>query len=332
MKNRRYALLGLLLAGVVGLCWCTGRHVFRPLPPEPMYGGIVAPSAGKSGMDVFFDGGYQQPVYEVHPLGYWLTRQYVFPMGDGYGVLNSATYNPLPTALLNDSNAVPFLIKALRRDSWVGQAYYRKWLWPKLPAGMRAHLPNPPADNWQIRETTAGLLGRMGPLGKPAIPALGRALKEDESYNVRLMAAVALGYLGRGDKAAMAALKVGFQDTNLALRFVATNALISIDRATAAKTLRESTNWIVRRVATCAMIAMDLQTAIDALKGSEDEDIRKLAADTLANSGKGNAAAVAALAAALDDRGLSVRKAATNALLKIDPEAAAKAGVKTPPP
>jgi hypothetical protein len=328
---KRWSVLGgvLLAAAAGGVLWWTARYVFAPLPPEPTYVGLVTPpfSVDSQGFVV-----RPTPVYEVHPLSYWLTRRYRFPNGLGVsGVSSGPPPDPLPTSLLSDSNAVPFLIRALRREGWVGQAYYRNRLWPKLPPRIKAHLPTPPADNWHLRQNAAGLLGQMGTLAMPSIPALTRALKEDESIDVRVTAEIALGYLGRGDKAAEAALKVGFQDTNSELRFVVTNALISIDQATAAKTLRDTTNWVVRRVATRAMIAMNFQAAIDALKGSEDEDIRKLAAETLGTVGTGNAVAVAALAEALGDRDLSVRKAATNSLLQLDPEAAAKAREQMPP-
>ena len=55
------------------------------------------------------------------------------------------------------------------------------------------------------------------------------------------------------------------------------------------------------------------------------------AALALGYSGEGVNIAVTALTEALKDENSAVRRRATNALLKIDPEAATKAGVKVPP-
>jgi hypothetical protein len=101
-------------------------------------------------------------------------------------------------SLLADSNAVPFLIKALKRDSWIGAAVYRKQVWPKLPPAIQSHLPPPPpADIIWLRENAAKFLDRMGPMAEPAIPALIQALKEDDDLTVREFAAAALGNIGR---------------------------------------------------------------------------------------------------------------------------------------
>jgi hypothetical protein len=67
------------------------------------------------------------------------------------------------------------------------------------------------------------------------------------------------------------------------------------------------------------------------LNADEDFNIRKQAALALGNLGEGDGDAIPALTAALMDKYLTVRMAATNALRKIDPEVAAKAGVKPPP-
>jgi hypothetical protein len=259
MKNRLYLVCGVLLvaAALGGLLWWAGRYVLKPLPPEPIYGGLVETSTPKSEMDRFFGGGHPEPVYEVHPLGYWLTRRYNFPMGHGVIVTSSGPpRDPLPTNLLNDSNAVPFLIKALRRDSWVGQAYYRKWLWPKLPPRIKTHLPGPAADNPKVRENAAGFLSRMGPMAEPSIPALCRALKEDESHSVRQMAVVALGYLGNGDRQASAALQMELQETNRTVRFLTMYALISIDPAAAANALTAALRDSDREFRVLAMNAL----------------------------------------------------------------------------
>ena len=62
------------------------------------------------------------------------------------------------------------------------------------------------------------------------------------------------------------------------------------------------------------------------LKEDEVWLVRANAVAALGVVGKGDAAATAALTEALNDKQVIVRRSATNVLLKIDPEAAAKAG------
>ena len=133
------------------------------------------------------------------------------------------------------SNAVPFLIKALNRDSWVGAAYYRKCLWPKLPISMQKHLSPPPADDAHTRLNAAVLLGRIGPVAEPSIPALIRALKEDDNKFVRIFAAVALRDLGAVDKEAIAALTDALKDPDGQVRLWASGVLLELDPEAAAK-------------------------------------------------------------------------------------------------
>jgi hypothetical protein len=152
-----------------------------------------------------------EPVYEGRPISYWMGRKGA-----------------------SDSNAVPFLVKALKRDSWFGQAYYRKWLWPKLPLSIQTNLP-PPVDNLAQRRRAATLLGVMGAKARPAIPALAQALREDEEPFIRALAAMALGKVGGRDKTAIAALSDALRDKDGIVRQIATNALRQVDPAAAAK-------------------------------------------------------------------------------------------------
>jgi HEAT repeat protein len=191
MKSRLYLVCGALLAAAaVGLLWWSPW-----VPQEPVYAGPVGP-----------------PLYlrtESHPLSFWLT--------------NSSSL--LPSGLPGDSNAVPFLIKALQRERSLGAAFYRKWLWPKLPPPIQRHLP-PPADNWVARNNAARLLG---------ITALTRTLTHDDNPKVRVGAALALGNVGKGAAAAVAALTEALKDRDLSVRLFATNALLKIDPEAAIK-------------------------------------------------------------------------------------------------
>ena len=130
MKNWLYLVLGILLVAAVGGLW-----LWSPWVPRA-------------------------PVYDGHPIGYWLTN---------WDVVTSLTYTDHPQShsicqAVTDSNAVPFLIRALRRDAWLGAAYYRKGIWPKLPSAMTTYLPPPPADNPHLRLNALYILSQMGPL------------------------------------------------------------------------------------------------------------------------------------------------------------------------
>ena len=203
----------------------------------------------------------REPVYDGKRLSYWLT--------DHGG-------NPSERGLLEDSNAVPILIKALKRDGWIGAAVYRQQLWPRLPVMMQRRLPSPPG-NAGIRRRAAFLLGEMRPTSKAVKWGLIRALREDQDLTVRSLAAEGLFNVGEGDSAVVRAM-------------------------------------------------------VEAVQEDKNADTRKLAAEVLGRIGAGNRACVAALVGALEDKDLWIRRYVTNALLKLDPEAAAKAGVKPPSP
>jgi len=110
--------------------------------------------------------------------------------------------------------SVPILVAALKRDKWIGEALYRKWLWPKLPPAVQQRLPTP-TDNPGMRGNAASVLGNMGSMAKSAIPALIRALREDEDIGVRSRAADALGGVADGEASAIAALIAALNDSRL---------------------------------------------------------------------------------------------------------------------
>jgi hypothetical protein len=119
MKNRVHIVLGVLLvAAVGGLLWwspCEPRD-----PPEPVYDG--------------------------KPIGHWLvygsrqveTVSELVRLDQDPLMVHSFSENKPANwqqRLFADSNAVPFLIKGLRRDTWFGAALYRKQVWPCIRAG-----------------------------------------------------------------------------------------------------------------------------------------------------------------------------------------------------
>jgi hypothetical protein len=270
MKNRFYLVCGgLLLAAAVGLLWWS--------PREP-----------------------REPVYDGKPLSYWCTYNYL--------VTDTWAPMPPPQSLIKDPNGVPFLIRALRRDSWVGAAFYRRQVLPKLPSSIKRHLPQV-VDNPAIRRGAANMLSFMGARARPAVPELFRALKEDDDPSVRAQAIVTLTSIGRGDSTLVTALTEALGDKDAAVRRFATGAL--------------------------GLIGETNEYAVVALTGAlrdKDRDVRLRAVGALGLIGEGGSGAATALTAALEDNDSYVRSAATNTLMRLYAEAAARAGVKVPSP
>jgi hypothetical protein len=157
-------------------------------------------------------------------------------------------------------------------------------------------------------------LGKIGPEG---VPALADALEDKEIVNVRLWAAWGLRKNGADAKAAVPKLEAALKDENYLVRVEVAKAL-----------------WAV------AEHKKAISTLIELLN-NKDPNIRWGAAESLEWIGPKAKAAVPALQKALNDTGLAVwtnpdgsRKfravllAAGQALKKIDPEAAKKAGVE----
>ena len=171
-------------------------------------------------------------------------QRVAFAIGEGHNGyvglgVNNALRNESRCAtpvsqIQGDPNAVPVLIRRLRRDSWFGASIYRRQVWPKLPASTRRHLPSP-KDNVPDRLQAAMILG-LGGHGKQAVPALVRSLKEDNNPDIRTAVVFSLGRLAAtGDRTASAALTTALNDRDGRVRELATNALLKIDPEAAAK-------------------------------------------------------------------------------------------------
>jgi hypothetical protein len=206
MKNRLHHVLGVMLLAALG--WA----VWQARQPRP-----------------------REPVYAGNPLSYWLTNFSVIRVDTNLSVLH-VNIKP-PRSLFHDTNAVPFLIKALKRDNWIGAAVYRKQVWPKLPPAVQSHLPPPPPDDSVIRRTAATFLLRFGPLAKPAVPSLIMALKDDDDWQVTTDAAILLGQVGEGNRAAVAALTEAFEDKDRRARPRATLKTVRMFYQVVAKSL-----------------------------------------------------------------------------------------------
>jgi HEAT repeat protein len=134
------------------------------------------------------------------------------------------------------------------------------------------------------------------------VPALIRCLS-DSNQNVRAIACFALGAFGSRAAMAVPALQAAIEDKNSRIDANALNAMREIDPLAAVP-------YYIKRL--------------------EDPEprTRKWVAVYLGRIGPPSKPAVPALLKALQDADPSVRQAATNAVNQIDPEAAAKAGIK----
>jgi hypothetical protein len=217
MRNRLYFVLGVLLvAALGGLLWWS--------PWEP-----------------------REPVYDGKPLSYWLGRNAI-PTNVFFTLPNSsAIRRGYPTPLhvaegaawvgqvrRDGSNAVPFLIRALRQDKWFGAAFCREWLWARLAPSIQQHLP-PPHGPMNGPRTAAFLLSDLGTEARPAVPTLIRELKKNSDAGFRIETVWALWNLGNGDTNVIAALCWALQDNDRVVRRYATNALLDLDIRAASK-------------------------------------------------------------------------------------------------
>lgn len=214
-----------------------------------------------------------------------------------------------------------------------------------------------PSARW----AAAWSAGRGGSSGAALRGALAAALRTDPSASVRAEAAVALGAMGDGARAAMPALFDALADPSEAVRHAAARALAALGPAAldqprlvaaldspddfvsafAAWSLgnmgpaareavpalvkalsREETNAVVAgALARLGPAAAEAVPALVEALRSEDADRRFRAARTLGRIGPPAGAATAALAAVLRDPSVEVRQHAARALGRIGPGA-----------
>jgi hypothetical protein len=155
-----------------------------------------------------------EPSYGGKPVSYWISTAEVVDVES----------EPV-TELLSDSNAVPFLVAALSVEETPVDIVYSKLVYA-LPHSLQSRLPQP-ASSLRSRVRAAILLGHMGAVAEPAVPALVQSLRGDESAMVRNRAAKALGAVGKGNLMATGAL-----------REASTNDVDAAVRASAAESLR----------------------------------------------------------------------------------------------
>lgn len=238
----------------------------------------------------------REPVYQGKRLGYWF-RAY-------------ARQTPQASEATNairrlGERAVPWLVQRLDAPDPFGSWYLRAC------DGYARYLPQflanrlPESRHEERRLAALGALAMVAPSAHSATPAIINALN-DKEVDLRRSAAATLGQLGPITSNVVPAL---------------ISALTNGDWYTEEEALRALGK--LGPAATNAIPAL-----VNELKYQHPER-RAWSAEYLGNMGpRAKTAVPALLLATTDDETQWVREAATNALLKIDPEAAAKAGVK----
>jgi vesicle coat complex subunit len=156
----------------------------------------------------------------------------------------------------------------------------------------------------EVRRNAALGIGSIGPEAKAATPALVPVLK-DSDKNVRVAAATALWRMGSAAKAAAPGLVEALKgDEETQVRMMAAYALGKIGAE------------------------KDVVVSLAGVLRSDAVVVRRAAAFALGEIGPPAKEAVSDLVTVFRDNDMIASKNAAQALRKIDPEAAAKAGVK----
>ena len=167
----------------------------------------------------------REPVYRGMPISYWIDRT-------GQEVPDAAFFPPV------DSNAIPFLVKALKRTTGPVPGYYGT-IRKHAPAFVRRHIHVPlPITPWKVRANAAQVLGQVGANSEPAISGLLRVLKEEDSALVRLYAVESLQKIGKGNDNVTQAVIAALKDKAPEVRDAAGDALWQLDPMAAKKMLK----------------------------------------------------------------------------------------------
>jgi HEAT repeat protein len=195
-------------------------------------------------------------------------------------------------------------------------------------------------EDVSARRAAAAALWYLAAHDEGTVAALARALA-DRDAKVRLLAVETLSAAGPKAKSALPALIRSLRDADAEVRTAAVEGLwmIGPDAKTVVLALAaslkgedpEAAKAVAFALAQIREGATQTRPAIIEMLQHENAIARQLAADALGRLGKADAvdpAIVAALVRALKDTDSQVRRAAAEALKKVDPEAAKKAGVQ----
>jgi HEAT repeat protein len=192
-----------------------------------------------------------------------------------------------------------------------------------------------------VRKLAAQTLWKIGPRAKAAIPGLIEGLRDTKNAGARWAFAQALGGIGPGAKDAVPSLAEVLRERDDGLRRWAMSALGQIGPpakaavpALIAAAMDKSNKDRCDAMCALGKIGPDARAAvpllIEELAIREPLEYRRIAAEALGGIGPGAKAAVSALTDIARDRFAyaPARKAAAEAVMKIDPEFAARKGVE----
>jgi HEAT repeats len=150
-----------------------------------------------------------EPVYEGKSVSYWMTHPRLVADTNSGFALSAVTFPVM------DTNALPFLVKALEQQDGRLDHYYSN-LWARVPAGLQKLAPRP-VPAYDVRWAAAIILGDIGRPALAAKPALIRALKMDADAVVRSQAITALSKIGLDDPTVRMALADAANDRDPAV-------------------------------------------------------------------------------------------------------------------
>ncbi|MDB6063830.1 MAG: repeat-containing protein [Pedosphaera sp.] len=238
-----------------------------------------------------------EPMYKGKRLSAWL---------EAYALATTESIQDLPSPREADeavrhigTNAIPLLLRRLRAND------SRVTLRLVALAGKQHFFKVKFRPAWLIRPEGVRGFQALGADGKDAVPELIRMYEQDRFAESRDQVASILGGIGPAAEQAVPALARSLGDTKLHTRV--------------------STLLALRRIHAQPEIAVP---AFVKCLSDQDADVRGAAAYAIATFGSDARQAVPDLLLLLADSDVSVRTSANFALNIIEPEAAAKAGVK----
>jgi HEAT repeat protein len=240
-----------------------------------------------------------EPLYRGKPLSSWLFEQ------EGDEAVRQA-----------GTNAIPTLLRLLRaRDSALKIKV--------MDLVRRQHLINvryTPADIRNAMGATG--FWSLGPSAQTAVPALIEIADQGISSRSRYEAIYSLAGIRRPAKEAVPSLLRWATNADQTVQYGARFALFRIDPEAATKAGLKPPPLAQGSIA----------QLISQLETNRSPNIRIGAAGMLEDFARGDQSVIVAMTEALKDQDAGVRSAATNALLKIDPDAAAEAHSRQPNP
>ena len=262
-----------------------------------------------------------EPVVLGHPVSYW-----IFP---GLQHPKETPERSAAAFAAMDDRSVRFLIREL---DWRPSKLVRA-----MNAAANGRLSVHFSDREDLRYQAANALARLGPRAASAVPTLERCARQGIEPRGETARGAALAALIQLRHDSMAQLLAKLRDPSdlewtiyaLAAKDLGSNATV------AARVLAQamaSTNVMVRGYAAWALAAVQnppevVVPALRSVLGDQSEWVRRSAALGLGNLGPVAKVAWADLVPLLQDSEWGVRYSTTNALRKIDPEAAQELGV-----